>query len=196
MSERTTKGDYDMYFSGWSLGPDPDYQLFINTCDSRPDADGNGGTSQDGYCNKDFDKLYQQQHVELDEGKRADLVHQALAQHYEDTPSITLWYPNQLEAFRSDRFTGFTKQPTEGGIIANQVGYWGYTSVEPANAEDASGEGGGHGCRRLDRHRRRSHRGHRRRRLPPQPSQEVRRPRIVPPPGPWIWAPWTNVHRR
>lgn len=146
VSERTTKGDYDMYFSGWSLGPDPDYQLFINTCDSRPDADGNGGTSQDGYCNKDFDKLYQQQHVELDEGKRADLVHQALAQHYEDTPSITLWYPNQLEAFRSDRFTGFTKQPTEGGIIANQVGYWGYTSVEPANAEDASGEGGGMGA--------------------------------------------------
>ena len=146
VSERTTKGDYDMYFSGWSLGPDPDYQLFINTCDSRPDADGNGGTSQDGYCNKDFDKLYQQQHVELDEGKRADLVHQALAQHYEDTASITLWYPNQLEAFRSDRFTGFTKQPTEGGIIANQVGYWGYSSVEPASAEDASGDGGGLGA--------------------------------------------------
>ncbi|MCF2571782.1 ABC transporter substrate-binding protein [Brevibacterium sp. UCMA 11754] len=146
VSERTTKGDYDMYFSGWSLGPDPDYQLFINTCDSRPDADGNGGTSQDGYCNKDFDKLYQQQHVELDEGKRADLVHQALAQHYEDAASITLWYPNQLEAFRSDRFSGFTKQPTEGGIIANQVGYWGYSSVEPASAEDASGEGGGMGA--------------------------------------------------
>ena len=146
VSERTTKGDYDMYFSGWSLGPDPDYQLFINTCDSRPDADGNGGTSQDGYCNKDFDKLYQQQHVELDEGKRADLVHQALAQHYEDSASITLWYPNQLEAFRSDRFTGFTKQPTEGGIIANQVGYWGYSSVEPASAEDASGDGGGLGA--------------------------------------------------
>ena len=59
---------------------------------------------------------------------------------------MTLWYPNQLEAFRSDRFTNFTKQPTEGGIIANQVGYWGYTSVEPVSAEDASGEGGGIGA--------------------------------------------------
>ncbi|MDN6122361.1 MAG: ABC transporter substrate-binding protein [Brevibacterium sp.] len=146
VSERTTKGDYDMYFSGWSLNPDPDYQLFINTCDSRPDAEGSGGTSQDGYCSKTFDKLYRQQHVELDENKRIDLVHQALAQHYEDTASITLWYPNQLEAYRSDRFTGFTKQPTDGGIIANQVGYWGYTSVEPVNAEDASGEGGGMGA--------------------------------------------------
>lgn len=145
-SELTTKGDYDMYYSGWSLGPDPDYQLFINTCASRPDAEGNGGTSQDGYCNKKFDKLYQQQHVELDEDKRADLVHQALALHYDDAASVTLWYQNQLEAFRSDRFTGFTKQPTDGGMIANQVGYWGYTSVEPAGAEDASGEGGGIGA--------------------------------------------------
>ena len=142
VSERTTKGDYDMYFSGWSLNPDPDFQLGINTCGSRPDADGNGGTTQDGYCNKDFDKLYQQQHTELDEKKRIDLVHEALALHYDDVASITLWYPNQLEAFRSDRFTGFTKQPTEGGIIANQVGYWGFSSVEPANADDDSGEGG------------------------------------------------------
>ncbi|GAA1863495.1 ABC transporter substrate-binding protein [Brevibacterium marinum] len=142
VSERSTKGDYDMYFSGWSLSPDPDYQLFINTCGSRPDAEGSGGTSQDGYCSEEFDKLYQQQHVELDENKRAELVHQALALHYEDTASITLWYQNQLEAFRSDRFTGFTKQPTDGGIIANQVGYWGYSSVEPASAADASGGGG------------------------------------------------------
>ena len=146
VSERTTKGDYDMYFSGWSINPDPDYQLGINTCDSRPDADGNGGTTQDGYCNKDFDKLYKQQHVELDQEKRIDLVHQALALHYEDAPSISLWYPNQLEAFRSDRFTGFTKQPTDGGIIANQVGYWGYASVKPVSAEDASADGGGMGA--------------------------------------------------
>lgn len=141
VSERTTKGDYDLYFSGWSINPDPDYQLGINTCGARPDADGNGGTTQDGYCNPEFDTLYRQQHVELDDQKRVDLVHQALAMHYEDTPSITLWYPNQLEAYRADRFTGFTSQPTDGGIIANQVGYWGYSTVEPASTGDPAGEG-------------------------------------------------------
>lgn len=146
VSERTTKGDYDMYFSGWSVNPDPDYQMSINTCGQRPDADGNGGTTQDGYCNKDYDKLYQQQHVELDGAKRAELVKQALAINYEDTPSVMLWYPNQLEAYRSDKFTNFTKQPSDGGAIANQVGYWGYASVESASAEDASGESGGLGA--------------------------------------------------
>lgn len=143
VSELTTKGDYDLYFSGWSINPDPDYQLSINTCGNRPDAEGNGGTTQDGYCNPEFDKLYQAQHIELDQGKRADLVRQALEINYEDTPSIVLWYPNQLEAYRSDKFTGFTKQPSDGGAIANQVGYWGYTSVEPASEAAGASDGGG-----------------------------------------------------
>ena len=144
-SERTTKGDYDMYFSGWSINPDPDYQLSINTCGQRPDAEGNGGTSQDGWCNKEFDKLYKAQHVELDKAKRQDLVQKALAIHYEEAPSVTLWYPNQLEAYRSDRFENFTKQPSDGGAIANQVGYWGYSSVEPVSEEETTGGGMGAG---------------------------------------------------
>lgn len=142
VTERVTKGDYDMYFSGWSVNPDPDYQLSINTCGVRPDADGNGGTSQDGYCNPEFDRLYAQQHVELDETQRAALVKQALAVNYVDTPSIMLWYPNQLEAYRSDRFTGFTKQPSDGGAIANQVGYWGYASVTPVGEAQSTGGAG------------------------------------------------------
>ena len=142
VSERTTKGDYDMYFSAWSINPDPDYQLSINTCGQRPDADGNGGTSQDGWCSEEFDKLYRAQHVELDEAERAELVQEALAVHYEEAPSVTLWYPSQLEAIRSDRFTNFTKQPTDGGVIANQVGYWGYASAEPVGADEASSGGG------------------------------------------------------
>ena len=182
-SELTTKGDYDMYYSGWSLGPDPDYQLFINTCASRPDAEGNGGTSQDGYCNKKFDKLYQQQHVELDEDKRADLVHQALALHYDDAASVTLWYQNQLEAFRSDRFTGFTRtahrrrhdrQP--GRLLGLHLG-------RTRRCRGCLRRRWRHRSQRLDRHRGRGHRGHRRRRLPAQPPQEVRRSRIELTPG-------------
>lgn len=131
LSSRTLEGDYDMVFSGWSVNPDPDYQLSINLCSSRPEADGSGPTTQDGYCNPEFDALYEQQHTELDQTKREDLVQQMLALHYSDVGNITLWYANQLEAYRSDRFTGFTLQPSDGGMIANQAGYWGYLTVEP-----------------------------------------------------------------
>src|SRR5699024_7470247 len=119
VSGRTTKGDYDMYFSAWPISPDPGYPLSITTCGQRRDADGHGGTSRDGWCSEEFDKLYRAQHVELDEAERAELVQEALAVHYEEAPSVTLWYPSQLEAIRSDRFTNFTKQPTDGGVIAN-----------------------------------------------------------------------------
>ncbi|GAA1367730.1 hypothetical protein [Brevibacterium luteolum] len=68
---------------------------------------------------------------------------QALQQHYDDVAQITLWYPSQLEAFRSDRFTGFTTQPTDGGVIGNQSGYWGFLSAEPAAEADTGDSGGG-----------------------------------------------------
>lgn len=142
ISDRTLVGDYDMYITGWSVTPDPEYQLSINTCASRPDAEGNGPTSQDGYCSEAFDELYKKQHTEFDEAKRIEYVHEALQQHYDDVAQITLWYPNQLEAYRSDRFTGFGLQPTDGGVIGNQSGYWGFLSAEPADGAGA-GEGGG-----------------------------------------------------
>lgn len=140
LSTEANAANYDMYFSGWSLGPDPDYQLGINTCGQLPTKpDGSGGTTQDGYCNPEFDKLYAQQQIELDEAKRIDIVHEMLAMNYEDSVSVVLYYPNQLEAYRSDRFEGFAKMPTETGIIANQSGYWGFRTVKPVGEGGATG---------------------------------------------------------
>ncbi|POC75891.1 peptide ABC transporter substrate-binding protein, partial [Vibrio vulnificus] len=31
-------GNVDMYFTGWNIGPDPDYQLSINQCSALPNA--------------------------------------------------------------------------------------------------------------------------------------------------------------
>ncbi len=143
VSAASVKGDYDIYFTGWSVNPDPDYQLGINTCANLPTSeDGTGGTSQDGYCNPEFDKLYAEQRSELDEGKRQEIVQEMLAMNYTDTVQIANWYANGLEAYRSDRFDGFTLQPEDGGIIANQAGYWGYLTVAPVEGTDASSDQG------------------------------------------------------
>ncbi|AMB58859.1 ABC transporter substrate-binding protein [Microterricola viridarii] len=139
LSAKATAADYDMYFSGWSVNPDPDYQLGINTCFNLPSgADGTGGTSQDGYCNPEFDALYNQQRSELDEGKRQAIVQDMLAMNYTDTVQVATWYANGLEAYRSDRFDGFTLQPAKGGIIANQAGYWGFLTVAPVEGGETS----------------------------------------------------------
>jgi len=146
ISDRAVKADYDMYFSGWSVNPDPDYQLGINLCSTLPTGtDGSGGTSQDGYCNPEFDAMYAEQRSELDEEARQQIVHDMLAMNYADTAQIATWYPNSLEAYRSDRFDGFTLQPKDGGIIASQAGYWGFLTVEPVEASDgaAASDSGG-----------------------------------------------------
>lgn len=143
ISAKAVSGDYDIYFSGWSVNPDPDYQLGINLCSTLPTGtDGSGGTSQDGYCNPEFDALYDQQRAELDEPKRQEIVHDMLALNYTDTAQIATWYANSLEAYRSDRFTGFTLQPKDGGIIASQAGYWGFLTMEPVDAASADGGDG------------------------------------------------------
>jgi ABC-type dipeptide transport system, periplasmic component len=140
MDDAITVGNYDMYFTGWSVNPDPDYQLSINTCFNLPEADGSNGTTQDGYCNPEFDSLYEQQRSAIDLDARKALVRQMLELNYTDTAQVALWYANQLEAYRSDRFDGFTLMPAEGGMIANQAGYWGFLTVEPV-ASSASGSG-------------------------------------------------------
>ncbi|MEZ3161210.1 ABC transporter substrate-binding protein [Microbacterium sp. BWT-B31] len=139
ISAAAVSGDYDIYFSGWSIGPDPDYQLGINTCAALPTAtDGSGGTHQDGWCNAEFDKMYQEQRTETDPDKRQAIVHDMLALNFTDTAQITYWYASGLEAYRSDRFTGFRMMPADGGIIANQSGYWGFMQVSPVAGEDGA----------------------------------------------------------
>ena len=141
ISTNVTEGNYDMYFSGWSMNPDPDYQLGINTCMNLPtETDGSGGTTQDGYCDPAFDELYLQQHVEQDPAKRQEIVEEMLAMNYESSVQVAFWYGNQLEAYRSDRVDNFTLQPSDGGVIMNQSGYWALWSAEPVG--DGSGGGG------------------------------------------------------
>ena len=131
VNDDSTLGKYDLYFTGWGIGPDPDFQLSINRCDSRPNADGSGSTSESNWCDPAFDELYDAQHAELDPTKRAELVKQAFTMIHEAAVNDVLYYADSLEAYRSDRFTNFTKQPQEGGVITGQNGYWGFYDATP-----------------------------------------------------------------
>ncbi|WGM20449.1 ABC transporter substrate-binding protein [Paenarthrobacter sp. OM7] len=131
VNDESTLGNYDLYFTGWGLGPDPDFQLSINQCSSRPNSDGTGSTSESNWCSEEFDSLYKAQHVALDQKKRSELVTEAQKLIYEAAPNKVLFYENALEAYRSDRFTGFVKQPTNGGVIMGQNGPWGLHGATP-----------------------------------------------------------------
>ncbi|MGH8879734.1 MAG: ABC transporter substrate-binding protein, partial [Stackebrandtia sp.] len=52
-----------------------------------------------------------------------------------------LYYANTLEAYRSDRWSGFVTQPTDGGPIRMQQGMWGYYSGEPVTGSESGPPG-------------------------------------------------------
>jgi peptide/nickel transport system substrate-binding protein len=141
VNDDSTLGLYDMFFTGWSVGPDPDFQLSINLCSSRPNADGTGATTESNWCDPEFDKLYAQQHSELDPKKRAETVIEMQKIKYNAAVSNAMYYPDRLQAYRSDRFTNVKLQPAEGGVLVRQNGPWGVYELEPVSGADAA-EGG------------------------------------------------------
>ncbi|WP_092534503.1 ABC transporter substrate-binding protein [Amycolatopsis arida] len=142
VNEVTSSGHYDLALSGWGTNPDPDYVLSLHTCDRLPVASGSS-SSASFFCDEEYDRLYAAQRAEMDPEKRVQLVKQAQARYYDQVPTVILQYDNVLEAYRSDRFTGFTRQPADGQIM-EQNGYWGFygaTPVDAASGGDGSSAG-------------------------------------------------------
>ncbi len=100
--------DFDMLLWGWTSDPDPSFILSILTTDEIPT-----GLSETGYSNPEYDRLFAEQAVELDDDRRIALVHQMQRIMLEDLPYIIPYYDEEVQAFRSDRFTGWPV-PAEG----------------------------------------------------------------------------------
>jgi peptide/nickel transport system substrate-binding protein len=127
-------GEYDLFDWGWYPDPDPDSQLSYFTCDQRP-PDGHSYGNNDGYfCNAEYDKMYQQQHTELDPQKRIEIIHQMQQLYYEQSPYAVKWYSPLLQGYRTDTFTGYVPQPQPQGDLLDGYTYKGMLSIRPIGA--------------------------------------------------------------
>jgi peptide/nickel transport system substrate-binding protein len=95
--------DFDMIYWGWGLDPDPDFAMLIFTCDQREE----GGWNDSGYCDEAFEEMYLQQGVTVDREARRDLIWEMQKKLFDERPYIMLTYYNAVEAYNSDKFTGF-----------------------------------------------------------------------------------------
>jgi peptide/nickel transport system substrate-binding protein len=117
--------DFDMYQWGWDPNVDPDYILSIFTTK-------NCLVWSDGcYSNPTYDKLYEEQASTLDEAVRRDTIIKMQKILYDQVPEIVLLYPNVLQAYRNDRFTGFVRQPFPNGSIFFTWSSTPYLTIEP-----------------------------------------------------------------
>lgn len=103
----TPAGDYDLVLWGWGPDPDPDFILSVMTSDQFVE----GGWSDSGYSNPEYDQLYKDQQLATDKAERQKIIWKMQELVFNDRPYIVNWYEDILQAYRSDRFKGFVESP-------------------------------------------------------------------------------------
>ncbi|MCP3818175.1 ABC transporter substrate-binding protein [Streptomyces sp. A3M-1-3] len=142
--ETVGQGNFDMMEWGWGVEPDPDYMLSVFTCDKRSykeDGTVYAELSDSFYCNPEYDRLYQLQATQTDTAERAATVKQMQKLLYDDAAYAVTYYYDDLSAYRSDRWTGFTPQPAPDGPYLFQMGSYSYRSLRPVPAQAAASSG-------------------------------------------------------
>jgi peptide/nickel transport system substrate-binding protein len=122
------KGNYDAFQWGWYVEPDPDSMLSYMTCAQR------NGSSDSWFCNKQYDQLYNQQHVNMNQASREAEVKQMQQILYQQSPYLVTAYSSTGEAVRSDKFACFVPQPDPGGVWLEQYGVYNYIHIKPVTA--------------------------------------------------------------
>jgi peptide/nickel transport system substrate-binding protein len=140
--ELNGQGNFDIFEWGWAVEPDPDYQLSTFTCAQRSSKDGDtiyAGLSDSHFCNEEYDRLYAEQATETDPAARAQIVRQMQQILYDEAPYAVTFYPDMLQARRTEAAHGFVTQPTttadgKPGRELFQFGTWAYQSMRPGAA--------------------------------------------------------------
>ncbi len=96
--------DFDMLLWGWGSDPDPSFILSILKSDEIPT-----GMNETCYSNPEYDRLFVEQAVEMDDAKRIEMVHEMQQLMLEDLPYIIPYYHMEVQAFRNDRFTNWPR---------------------------------------------------------------------------------------
>jgi peptide/nickel transport system substrate-binding protein len=89
--------------------------------------------------------MYQEQKTQLDIEERAATIKEMQRIAYEENPYIIFYYDNQTEAWRTDKFEGWTKTPTSAnpGQVAFTFTTETYMNLQPLSSRGAGGDGGG-----------------------------------------------------
>ena len=104
--------DYDIYIWGWGEYVDPDYILNVFTTGQIE------GWNDPVWSNEEYDKLYEQQARTIDPAKRKPLVDRMQQIFYTEAPYILTNYEQQLEAYNTTKWEGWTRVPEGGGPVA------------------------------------------------------------------------------
>ena len=117
-------GTYDMFIWGWGADVDPTVIMGVLTTDQI------GGNNEPFFSNARYDELFLAQQTELDPDKRQQMVYEMQQIVYDNAPYIILIYSNNIQAIRSDRWTGYKTIP-ESGTYFHNLTIYNYMNIKP-----------------------------------------------------------------
>jgi len=122
---------YDIELWGWAGNPDPDGLLMVFLCDEI------GSLSDSNFCDQAYDSLYAQQKTLSGTARNAVL---ATMQNliYDLAPYDILYYDSNLDAYRTDKFTGLQNMPANGTPLFSYCTF-NYTQLKDASAVPTEG---------------------------------------------------------
>jgi peptide/nickel transport system substrate-binding protein len=123
-------GTYDTFYWGWVPFVDPDPMLSYFTEAEL------GNYNDANWFDPRFDELYVEQNQELDEARRIEIVHEMLTILHDAAVYIPMWLSPDLQAYRTDTFEGWVRQPVEVGPVIFSNSSPSYVSLRPVGAED------------------------------------------------------------
>jgi peptide/nickel transport system substrate-binding protein len=130
--------DYDMFLWYWYSDPDPNFILSVLTKAQI------GSWSDTQWSDPEYDRLYTQQQTTLDTEARKELVWRMQQIAYDQSPYVTLTYPEWLEAYDDTQWTGWVRTPAgDGPVIYTQYNIDSYLFAEPKPAVEKTASGGG-----------------------------------------------------
>jgi len=95
---------FDLAIWDWVPLIDPDFILSCMLCSQL------GGWSDTGYCNEEYDALYDEQAITVETEARAEIVKEMQQIVFDDSPYIVLYYVNALDAHTTG-WDGFLMSP-------------------------------------------------------------------------------------
>lgn len=125
--------NFDIELWGWVGDPDPTSLLNVLRSEEI------GNLSDSFWSNARYDELFLQQRAEVDAAKRFEMIREMQQIAYDEAPYIIMYYDAELHAYRTDRFGGWTNQPTDGGTPLFGYGSIGYSYLTDATAVPTPG---------------------------------------------------------
>jgi len=130
--------DDDLYIWSWTADIDPGYILSVFTTDQILNS------SDSEYSNPAYDKLYAEQAGAVIPADRQKIIYEMQKILYRDSPYSILWYNVLVQAYRTDKWTGYSSVPTGGdGAAFRNMLRTTYVDLKPVAAATTTTEGGG-----------------------------------------------------